>query len=102
MNALRLFRLWCVFSAFAAIGTVVSILFFDGPVANYSKRDIHLTEQIPELAASAPSSPQVAAILAAIGLIIIVFCIVTRRFPKWAEAISLSIIAAATSLGLAA
>jgi len=86
---------------FAAIGTVVSILFFDGPVANYSKRDIHLAEHLPELAAGAPSTPQIAVILAVIGVIIILFCVLTRRFPEWAEAISLSVIAATISLGLA-
>src|SRR4051812_37081865 len=97
MNALRLFRLWCGFSAFAAIGIVLSILFFDAPVANYSKREIHLTG----LLASPPSSLQIAVVLSVICVLIGIFCVLTRRFPKWAEAIPLSIVTAALSLGLA-
>jgi len=98
MDRKRLFRIWCGFSALAAAAILISVMFLDGPVANFSKREVHMHM----LVASVPSSVQIGIILAAVCVMVGLFCILTRRFPNWAEAILLSAIAAAASLCLTA
>jgi membrane-associated phospholipid phosphatase len=98
MDRIRLFRLWCGFSVFAAAAIVFSVMFLDGPVANFSKREVHM----PVLVTYAPSSIHITIILAAICGIVGLFCILIKRLPNWAEAILLSAVAAAASLCLTA
>jgi membrane-associated phospholipid phosphatase len=96
-DPLRLFRRWCDLLVFATVSTLLAILFLDGPVAQFFRREIHIAVLKPY----APSSHLISVTTATIGALIGLFCLVMKRFPKWAEAMLLSAVAAVASIHLA-
>jgi membrane-associated phospholipid phosphatase len=89
----RLFRLWCGLCLAAAALAAVSLLFLDAPIAQYFVREYSFAT----VRKYAPSSLLINASLAAAGLAAGLLCLFTRRFPRWAEALLLSVAAVIAS-----
>jgi membrane-associated phospholipid phosphatase len=96
-DAWRFFHLWYRLLGIAILAMLLAILFLDGPIAHFFGREIHMAALKPY----APSSHLISITILAGGASIGLFCLVTRHFPRLAEAMLLSAVAAVASIHLA-
>jgi membrane-associated phospholipid phosphatase len=93
----RIFRLWSRLLIFAVVAILIAILFLDGPIAGFFRHEVHMSGLRPY----APSSHLISIAALVAGILIGLVCLFTKRFPKWAEAVLLSAVAAIASIHVA-
>jgi len=89
-----LFKLWSRLAAIGLLAIMLAIVFVDSTVANFCVRRL----RVLTLYQDAPTSLQIAGVLAVGMAIIAVYCLIIQRIPRWAQALLLSGVAAVASL----